>query len=62
MPAGEECVAVNTLVHIYECGGCVLTFTVEQAFEDQYLNHCPACCQDTLLRDIGEGEIVRKGE
>jgi predicted nucleic acid-binding Zn ribbon protein len=63
MQASEECLVImNTLVHIYECGGCVVTFTVEQAFEEQHLIQCPVCCQDAILRDVGEGEIVRKGE
>jgi predicted nucleic acid-binding Zn ribbon protein len=53
---------MNTLVHIYECGGCVVTFTVEQSYEEQHMIQCPVCCEDTLLRDVGEGEIVRKGE
>lgn len=53
---------MNTLVHIYECEGCVVTFAVEQSFEEQDRVQCPVCCQDNLLRDVGEGEIVRKGE
>lgn len=46
------------LVHVYECEECVVTFAVEQAFEDQSAVNCPVCCNDDAIRDVAAGEIV----
>lgn len=44
-------------VHIYECQDCVLTFAVEQAFEDQSEICCPNC-QGENIRDVASGELA----
>lgn len=43
-------------VHVYECQDCVMTFTVEMAFEDQSGITCPSCWEENL-RDVGASEI-----
>ncbi|MDF2859622.1 MAG: hypothetical protein K0Q87_5473 [Neobacillus sp.] len=48
----------QTLVHIYECQQCVITFAVEQAFEDQSVISCPSCCEEEWLEDVGEGVLT----
>ena len=46
------------LFHIYECEDCVVTFAVEQAFEDQSEISCPVCQQDEIIRDVTAGEMI----
>ncbi|MEH7503259.1 hypothetical protein V7152_14820 [Neobacillus drentensis] len=46
------------LVHIYECEECVVSFTVEQAFEEQDLVRCPICTSDDSIRDVAAGELI----
>lgn len=54
---GDE--KVNNLFHIYECEDCILTFAVEQVFEDQSEVKCPVCAGETL-RDVAAGEMIIK--
>lgn len=47
------------LFHVYECQDCVVTFAVEQDYEDQSSVCCPICqCDD--LRDVASGEMQIK--
>jgi putative FmdB family regulatory protein len=45
-------------VHVYECEECVVTFAVEQAFEEQDLVKCPICSHEDSIRDVAAGEII----
>ncbi|WP_428909447.1 hypothetical protein [Niallia sp. Krafla_26] len=49
------------LFHVYECQDCILTFAVEQAFEEQSAVCCPVCHDDNLS-DVASGEMNIKGE
>jgi len=51
-------VTANQLFHVYECEHCVLTFAIEQAFENQSDICCPNCLEDEWIRDVGEGGMV----
>jgi len=42
--------------HVYECQDCVLTFAVEQAFEDQSCVKCPVCFGEDIC-DVASGEM-----
>jgi hypothetical protein len=44
--------------HIYECEDCIVSFAVEQAYEDQSAVKCPICCSDEAIRDVASGEMV----
>jgi len=44
--------------HIYECTGCIVTFAVEVAFENQSDISCPACGFEMHVEDIGHGQMV----
>ncbi|MCM3763480.1 hypothetical protein [Neobacillus niacini] len=48
---------MKQLYHVYECQDCVLSFAVEQAFEDQSEICCPNC-GDEDIRDVGSGEMT----
>jgi hypothetical protein len=48
---------LERIVHIYECEDCVLTFAVEQAFEDQSIIKCPSC-SDENIRDVCSGVLI----
>ena len=47
--------------HVYECEDCVLTFAVEQAFEDQCEVCCPVCWNGDAIRDVASGEMILRG-
>jgi hypothetical protein len=49
--------ASSQLFHIYECEECVVTFAVEQDFEDQSVVCCPICHIDDFIQDVASGEI-----
>jgi DNA-directed RNA polymerase subunit RPC12/RpoP len=44
--------------HIYDCSSCILTFAVEQAFEEQDAIVCPVCTSGEHIDDVGSGEMV----
>jgi len=44
-------------VHVFECEPCILTFTVEMAFEDQAFIKCPNCAGENI-KEVGSSEIV----
>jgi rubrerythrin len=44
--------------HIYECEECIVSFAVEQAFEDQSEVKCPICSTDDFLRDVCAGQML----
>ncbi|WP_066316847.1 hypothetical protein [Bacillus sp. FJAT-29814] len=48
---------MKQLYHVYECQDCVLSFAVEQAFEDQSEICCPNCGNEDI-RDVGPGEMT----
>lgn len=48
---------MNIPVHVYECQDCVLTFSVEQALEDQSDISCPLC-HGANIEDVAAGELV----
>ncbi|MFC0271096.1 hypothetical protein ACFFIX_06480 [Metabacillus herbersteinensis] len=45
------------LFHVYECESCILTFAVEQAFEDHAEVVCPICKSDESLKDVASGAM-----
>lgn len=49
---------MKPLVHVYECEECILTFAVEQAFDNQSEIRCPNCWSDEHMRDVGEGVLT----
>lgn len=49
---------METFVHVYECEKCILTFAVEQEFEDQTAVTCPVCHSEESIRDVGGGILV----
>jgi putative FmdB family regulatory protein len=51
---------LKQLFHVYECNDCVVSFAVEQAFEEQDLVKCPICGEDESLRDVAAGEMIIK--
>lgn len=51
---------IERLFHVYECGGCNLTFAVEQAYEHQSEVCCPVCKDDKHMNDAGDGLMVTK--
>lgn len=46
--------------HVYECDDCVVTFAVEQAYEDQSEVTCPICGEENL-KDLCSGEMLLRG-
>lgn len=56
----QETDGYNHHFHVYECEPCILTFAVEQAWEDQEEVVCPVCCSDEHLKDITSGEMKIK--
>jgi predicted nucleic acid-binding Zn ribbon protein len=44
--------------HIYECEDCIVSFAVEQAFEDQSAVNCPICLTDEHIRDVTSGQML----
>lgn len=56
-PKKEIIEKLRTPVHVYECEDCIVTFSVEQAFEDQSVVKCPVCLTDDHLRDIASGTL-----
>lgn len=48
------------LFHVYECENCILTFGIEQAFEEQSVIVCPCCRTDDYIRDVCSGEMVKR--
>jgi hypothetical protein len=53
--------ASSQLFHIYECEDCVVTFAVEQDFEDQSVVCCPICHVYENIRDVASGEMKIRG-
>lgn len=49
---------MNRMVHVYECEECILTFAVEQEFEDQSGITCPNCQSEESVRDVGKGVMT----
>jgi hypothetical protein len=45
-------------MHFYQCSGCVVTFGVEAALEDQSSVKCPICKSDDELDDAGFGYVT----
>lgn len=50
----------NHLFHVYECEDCIVTFAVEQAYEDHSDVRCPICKTDNNISDVGSGPINYK--
>jgi hypothetical protein len=48
------------LVHVYECEDCVVSFSIEQAYEDQDAVKCPICESADYIRDVAAGELIIK--
>lgn len=48
---------MNRTYHIYDCEGCIFTFAVEDAFENQSAVKCPICLTDDHVTDTGHGEM-----
>lgn len=57
---GEE-LSVQSF-HVYECEQCVVTFAVEQAYEDQSEVKCPICSEDEWIRDVTSSEMLVGGD
>ncbi|WP_240420325.1 hypothetical protein [Paenibacillus periandrae] len=45
-------------MHFYQCSGCIVTFGVEAAFEDQTSVTCPICQEEDELVDAGFGFVT----
>ena len=48
------------LFHVYDCQDCILTFAVEQTFEDLAEIGCPLCGNEDYLRDVASGDMEIK--
>lgn len=57
MTFGEGVNVLKQLFHVYECQDCVVTFAVEQAYEDHSVICCPICKTDNAIEDVFSGEI-----
>lgn len=49
------------LFHVYECEDCIVTFAVEQDYEDQSDVCCPICWNGEKIRDVSSGEMILRG-